>query len=450
MNARALDFTNASQRPREAGPTAVKTDAFALIRLGWLTVLLGLGGFLLWGFLAPLDQGVPMTGKVTVTGNKKAVQHQTGGTIRKILVNEGDLVKAGQPLVEMDGTTNRSNAETTRIQYFTARSTEARLIAERDGLDRIAFPPETLAADADPRIAATIDIQRQLFIARRGAQRSELSAIDENLAGLQAQNAGITSSREGKQRQLALLAEQVKGMRNLAKDGYAPRNRLLELERTLAQIEAAVLEDASNLTRGQRQISELKLRRLQRQQDFQTEVRQQLAEVQKETEALHSRLEGLDHEVTNAFVRAPAHGMVADVAVFTDGGVVPPGFRMMDIVPLNEPFSVEGQIPVHLVDSVHPDLPVELIFSAFNRNTTPRIPAVVTQVSPDRLVDEVTHMPYYRMRADITPEGRKEMAQLNVRAGMPVDLFVKTGERSLMNYLLRPLSDHFKSSLSEE
>lgn len=302
--------------PRSSEDNPVKTDATGPVRLGWQIVVLGLGSFLLWAFLAPLDQGVPMTGSVTVTGNKKAVQHQTGGTILKILVKEGDTVKAGQPLVEMDGTQSRSNAETTRIQYFTARSTEARLIAERDGLSSITFPPETLGADADPRVAGTIDIQRQLFNARTNSLRSELSAIDENMAGLQAQNSGLESSRSGKELQLKLLKEQVGGMRNLAKDGYAPRNRLLELERSLAQLEAAILEDTGNLTRGQRQISELKLRRLQRQQDFQKEVRTQLADVQKETEALRSRLEGLDHDVTNNLVRAPVDGAVADVAVF--------------------------------------------------------------------------------------------------------------------------------------
>jgi membrane fusion protein, protease secretion system len=439
-----------SVAPRLEPLPTVKTDVAAPVRLGWWIVLVGCALFLFWGFVAPLDQGVPMSGVITVAGNKKSVQHLSGGTIQKILVKEGDLVKAGQPLVEIDGTVSRSNAETTRIQYFTARSAEARLIAERDSLSDIRFPSIAADLQADPRIAGATDTQRQLFTARRGALRSELAAVDENLAGLQAQNAGLISARDGKQRQLSLLREQAQNMRNLARDGYAPRNRWLELERNLAQLEADILEDTGNLTRGQRQMAELKLRRVQRQQDFQKDVRDQLAKVQSESEALRSRLEGLDHEVINNLVKAPVDGVVADVAVFTDGGVVGPGFRMMDIVPLDEPFVVEGQIPIHLVDSVSPGLPVELIFSAFNRSTTPRIPATVTQVSPDRLVDDASKMPYYRMRAEISPEGRREMAKLPVRAGMPVELFVKTGERSLMNYLMRPLRDHVRSSMVEE
>jgi protease secretion system membrane fusion protein len=123
---------------------------------------------------------------------------------------------------------------------------------------------------------------------------------------------------------------------------------------------------------------------------------------------------------------------------------------MMDVLPLNEPLIVEGQIPVHLIDSVHPQLPVELIFSAFNQNTTPRVPGVVTQVSPDRLEDPKTGVPYYRLRAEITPEGRQIMGRLDVRPGMPVELFVKTGERTLLTYLLKPLRDNFRLSLTEE
>jgi protease secretion system membrane fusion protein len=172
--------------------------------------------------------------------------------------------------------------------------------------------------------------------------------------------------------------------------------------------------------------------------------------VQKEAEALRARLQGLDHEVANAVVRAPVDGVVADVSIFTVGGVVAPGLRMMDVLPLNEPLIVEGQVPVHLIDSVRQGLPVELIFSAFNQNTTPRVPGIVTQVSPDRLDDPKTGLPYSRLRAEITAEGRQILSRLDVRPGMPVELFVKTGERTLLSYLFKPLRDNFRLSLTEE
>lgn len=430
--------------------TMLKTGEARHTRMGWWIVLAGVGGFLLWALLAPLDKGVPMSGTVTVAGNKKAVQHQTGGTVQAILVKEGDTVKAGQPLVQMNPVQARSNAAVTRVQYYTARSTEARLLAERDGKPSVVFPADTEAARSDSRVASTMSVQQQLFSSRRFSLRAELSALDENIAGIEAHNAGLKEARTGKQDQFRFLKEQLDGMRELARGGYVPRNRLLELERTYAQLSSSLSEDFGNIARGQSQVSELKLRRLHRQQEFQKEVRTQLADVQKEAGALRNQLESLDYELANAVVRAPVDGTVAEVSIFTEGGVVSPGFRMMDIVPQNEPLIVEGQLPVHLIDSVHADLPVELIFSSFNQNTTPRIPGVVTQVSADRLVDEKSGEPYYRMLAEVTPAGRAAMKKLSVRPGMPVELFVKTGERTLANYLVRPITDNLKMALSEE
>ena len=265
-----------------------------------------------------------------------------------------------------------------------------------------------------------------------------------------AHTAGLTEARKGKQEQFRLLQAQLDGMRELAQGGFVPRNRLLELERTHVQLSSSMSEDWGNIARGLRQASELKLRRIHRQQEFQKEVRTQLADIQKEADALKSQLEGLDYELENSVVRSPVDGMVADLNIFTEGGVVAPGFRMMDVVPLSEPLIVEGQIPVHLIDSVHIGLPVELILSAFNKNTTPRIPGAVVQVSADRLVDQKTGTPYFRMFAEVTDAGRIEINKLPVRPGMPVELFVKTGERTLANYLMRPIRDNLKMSLTEE
>lgn len=435
--------------PATAAP-ALQTDARQPARLGWWLLVAGLGGFLLWAALAPLDQGVPMGGSLTVAGNKKAVQHQSGGTVEAILVQEGETVRAGQPLVEMNSVQTRANADITRTQYLTALGAEARLLAERDGRSAITFPADLLAAADHPQTSAAMLVQQQLFSSRQSGLRSELAAIDENMAGLALMQTGQKRSLESQQMQLTLLREQVAGLRELAREGFVPRNRLLEMERAQAQLTASTAEAQGQIGRNQRQIAELRLRQLQRQQDYQREVRTQLAEVQKEAEALRARLQGLDHEVANAVVRSPVDGVVADVSIFTVGGVVAPGLRMMDILPLNEALIVEGQVPVHLIDSVRPGLPVELIFSAFNQNTTPRVPGIVTQVSPDRLDDPKTGLPYYRLRAEITPEGHRMLQQLAVRPGMPVELFVKTGERTLMTYLFKPLRDNFRLSLTEE
>jgi membrane fusion protein, protease secretion system len=435
---------------REVPAFDVNTDARSHTRLGWWVILLGMGGFLVWATYAPLDKGVPLSATVTVSGNKKAVQHLIGGTVESILVKEGDTVKAGDVLVRMNAVQVKVNAELARGQYISARTTEARLMAERDDKKAIVFPPMLASLKDDPRIASHISLQQQLFSSRQNAIFNELAAVDENMAGLKQQNKGLEESREGKKQQLVLLKEQLNGTRDLANEGFVPRNRLLELERTYSQLNTAISEDSSSIERVLRQIAELKLRRMQRKQEYQKEVRTQLAEVQKEAEGLANRLTGLDYDLGNALVRSPADGVVAAMNVFTHGGVIAPGFRMMDIVPIDEPLIVDGQLPVHLVDKVHPNLKVELMFTAFNQNLTPHIPGIVTQVSADRLVDEKSGMPYYALRAKVAPEGMKLLANLQVRPGMPVDLFIKTGERTMMNYLLKPVFDHLKMSMTEE
>lgn len=436
--------------PKTPDSGFVNTDATVHTRLGWWIVLAGVGGFILWAMFAPLDKGVPVNGTVAVATNRKLIQHQTGGTIDDILVKEGDVVKAGQPLVKMNDVQAKSNAEVTRVQYFTARAAEARLIAERDGKKSIAFPPELKDAQKDERVANAITIQSQLFASRQSSLQSEIGAVDESIAGLKAQVASLQEVLASQKQQQQLLREQLDGVRDLAKEGYVARNRLLDLERTYAQVNGSVSENIGNISRTQRQIAELTLRRMQRQQDYQKEVRTQLSDVQKEAEAQENRLKGLDFELSNVLVRAPVDGTVVGLNVFTKGGVVPPGYRMMDLVPSDDPLIIEGQVPVNLIDKVHKDLPVELVFTAFNQNKTPHIPGMVTQVSADRLVDEKSGTPYYKLQAKVTDEGKKMLANLQVRPGMPVEVFVKTGERSLMSYLLKPVFDRAKSALSEE
>lgn len=429
----------------------VKTDETSHARLGWLIVLVGVGGFLLWASFAPLDKGVPLSGSVMVATNRKAVQHQTGGIVDEILVKEGDMVTAGQPLVRMNEIQVKAQAEVTRAQLITARAVEARLIAERDNQSEIDFPDSLLAAVMDdPRIAGVIALQRQLFVSRQAVLEHDLAALAENIAGLKVQLRGLESSRVSKNQQLALLKEQLDNLQALANEGFVPRNRVLELERTRAQLIGDISEDDGNIGRTQRQIAELNLRRAQRVEEHQREVRQQLTDIQREAEALQSRLIAQDFELANVLVKAPVGGIVVGINVFTHGGVIGPGFRMMDIVPSEDMLVIEGQLPVHLVDRVHAGLDVDLIFSAFNQNKTPHIAGEVTQVSADRLTDEHTGMPYYQLRARVKPESMQLLAKHQIRAGMPVEIFVKTGERSLMNYLLKPILDRLHTSLGED
>lgn len=428
----------------------LNTDIKKYIRLGWWVVIAGFGSFLVWASVAPLDKGVPLSGTVSVSTNRKAVQHQDGGTVEAILVKEGTVVEVGDVLVEMNHIQAKANADTNRVQYYIAKASEARLIAERDDLDTIKFP-EMLNDDTNhARVLSYLESQKEVFYSRRNALKSELSAIGENINGLMSQTKGLQASRDNKLQQLKLINEQLGGIRELEKEGYVAHNRLLELEQSAAQINATISEDIGNIARAKSQIAELKLDQLKRRQEYKKEVRELLSEAQKQVDALGSQLAGLDYDLEKVLVRAPASGTVVGLNVFTKGAVVAPGFKMMDIVPRDDFLVVEGKLPIHLIDKVSTGLEVDLMFTAFNRNLTPHILGNVTQVSADSLVDDVTGVPYYRLVSKVAPEGMEMLAALEIKPGMPVEMFVKTGERTMMNYLLKPILDRLKLSMSED
>ncbi|EYS85169.1 hemolysin D [Cupriavidus sp. SK-4] len=418
-------------------------------RIGWLVIAGGLGGFLLWAALAPLDKGVPVSGTIIVSGNRKAIQHPSGGIVDKILVRDGHKVDAGQVLVTMNNTQARSQADATRAQLVTTLAVEARLLAERDGLDAVDFGETEKAAATDPAVAEVIAVQRQLFTSRRLALQKELGTIAESIAGLQSQLNGLRDARQSKQQQLAALREQLQNMRELAGEGYVPRNRLLDTERLFAQVNGEISADLGTIGRTQSQLTELRIRTSLRRDQEQKEVRSLLSDAQRDVRMLQSRLQALDFDLANTQVRSPVSGTVVGLAIFTEGGVVAPGAKLMDVVPDGEPLEVEAQVPVNLIDKVYSGLPVELLFTAFNQSRTPRIPASVSVVSADRLTEE-QGTPYYKVRAQVTSEGMTRLAGHHVRAGMPVEVFIKTGERTMLSYLFKPVTDRARTALTEE
>ena len=419
-------------------------------RLGWLIIIGGIGGFLLWASLAPLDKGVPLTGTVAVASNKKAIQHEAGGTVDAILVKEGDSVKAGDVLIRMNGVQASAEAESAHVQYIVARITEARLSAEMNRQTGVKLPPEFVVAKSDPRVIESLALQNQISSSRQAAIHSELLAIDESIAGLISQAQGLESAVASKNQQKSSLNAELSGMRDLAKEGYLANNRVLESEQNLARIDADIAADMGNIARSKRQVAELNLQKTQRNQEYQKEVRTQLSDVQKQANTIESQLKGLNRHLNNVEIKAPVAGTVVGLNVFTKGAVVAPGFKLMDIVPQEDGLVIDGQLPVNLVDKVYAGLPVNMLFTAFNQNKTPHIPGLISNVSADRFVDEHTGQPYYKVTSKVAPEGLKMISQLKIRPGMPVELFIVTGERTMMNYLFKPIFDRLKLSMSEE
>lgn len=445
-----VDVTEVFGKDRQTASAAIDINHGRVSRFGWLVLALGFGGFILWAGFAPLDQGVPASGQVVVTGNRKTVQNLAIGMVEAIQIKDGDEVKTGDVLVRLNPATARSQYEAARSQWFVVKAAEARLLAEAANQPVIVFPDE-LQKSSDPRAISAINVQSQLFLARRSGIEAEISVLKNSLAGLQSYAKGLEQSKSAKETQLNLLLEEIKGLRDLANDGYLPRNRLSEQERLLAQLNGNIAEDLGNLGRTRQSIAETQQRIVARQQEYSRDVENALSDAQKEATSLDSRLQGLAFDLEHTEIRSPADGIVVNLAIHTVGGVLSPGSPLMDVVPKNEPLRIDVQVPTTMIDKVRVGSPVDITFPAFNQKTTPQIPGIFTLVAADSTIDRESKVPpFYRGQVSVTEEGMHKLKTHEIKAGMPAEVFIKTGERTLLNYLFKPLADRMRSALTEE
>lgn len=414
-------------------------------------MLAGFGGFILWAILAPLDAGVVANATVNVTDNRKTIQHLTGGSVGAILVREGDLVQRNQPLIELDATRAIAEQGMVSAQYIVVSTVKSRLQAERDGATQVEFDPELLSRFAgDPRLDASVALQQRLFATRRAALSGEAEILRENIHGAEEQLKGLRQVQHSRSAQIRLLNQELDGVRSLAAEGYVTRNRMLELERNAAELSASLAQNIADTGRTRNQIAELKLRILQLEQNYQQEVQSQLSDMQKEAAALADRLRALDYEVSNTVIRSPIDGVVLGLSASTIGGVIQAGSRIMDVVPANEPLQVDAMVPVQAIDKMQPGLPVDIAFPAFNHAQTPNIPGRVLTISADRLIDETNKQPYYLAEIEVTTDGMDKLGSNRIRPGMPATVTIKTGERNLMSYLMKPMLDRIDGAFKEQ
>ncbi|WP_437610130.1 HlyD family type I secretion periplasmic adaptor subunit [Erwinia sp. V71] len=419
------------------------------VRLGWLIVLAGVSAFIAWAALAPLDAGIPLEAKVVVRGNSKAVQPLASGKVQHILVADGDKVQAGQLLVELVPTLPANQLDALRFQYLSSLASENRLVAEREGLAQIRFDDRLLNSDSLQR-DEIIQTQQQLFASRRSAQQATLDGLAAALNGSRDQRDSLRRSLQARQQQRTTFERQLAGQRALADDGLLARNRLLETERQYLQLNGSIADDQGRLASLEGQLREAQLQLIQQRENYQKELRNTLADTRIRSAELLARLDNAQYELSNTRIVAPASGIVAGLRVFTEGGVVSTGDKLMDIVPGDQPLRVEGRLPVQSVDKVHPGQQVELEFMAFSRTSTPKLPGTVRTISADRLED-AEGQPYYHVEIIVDGlQGREVLPGLQLQPGMPVTAFVKTGERTLMNYLVKPLRDRTRLALTED
>ncbi|MEI7212067.1 HlyD family type I secretion periplasmic adaptor subunit [Pectobacterium versatile] len=441
---------SASEISEESMNQTARRDEKRAVRLGWLLVLAGFGSFLLWALFAPLDKGVMVNGSVVISGNRKVVQHNQGGIVDKIQVKDGDRVEAGQVLLTLNEVDARSASEGLDGQYLQLVAREGRLLAEQQRLSDMVMTPrlQPLADKSEMRVITAL--QRDLLHSRQQSLKLEAEGMRSSIAGMEASLSAQRQVMTSKQKQRETLEQQLQGLRSLAAENYVPRNKMLENERLLAQLNGDIAQLAGDINRTRRDIEQQTLLIAQRQQEYDKEVNSELADVRALLSDVGSKKEKADFNLANIQMRAPVSGTVVGLKVFTEGGVIAPGQTLLEIVPDDQPLFVDARLPVELVDKVWPGLPVELQFVAFNQSTTPRVAGTVELLSADRLLDERDGSPYYSLRVQVDEAGKRALEGLEVKPGMPVQGFVRTGERSFVNYLFKPLMDRLHLALTEE
>lgn len=419
-------------------------------RVGLWALAIGFGGFLLWASLAPLGEGIPSQGHVAIDTKRKTVQHLTGGIIKEVLVGEGDTVKEGQLLMKLDDAAAKANFEAVRQRYLGYRAVQARLLAEQMGQSNIKYHEDLISAAGDPLIKQQMLNQELLLQSRKSALLADLQGIEESIQGQRALSESYAAMMGNRKNQLALLNEELANTRGLVKEGYVPRNRQLELERQVSETSSSMAELQGNNVRSLRSVGELRQRAISRQQEYRKEVETQLGEVTREVLSDAEKFSALQDELARTQVLSPASGQVVALAVQTVGGVVSPGQKLMDIVPANESLLLETRVLPHLIDSVHAGMPVDVRFSSFARSPQLVVEGKVLSISGDLLSDPQSGATYYLARVALTPEGVKKLGKHQMQPGMPVEVVLKTGERSMLTYLLHPLTKRIASSMKEE
>jgi epimerase transport system membrane fusion protein len=417
-------------------------------RVGMTIVLVTFGLFGTWAAFAPLGNAVYGSGVVTVQSYRKTVQHLEGGIVKELRARDGDTVHKGDPLIILDDGQLNSEYESTRNQLITARAKEARLRAERDDLP--AIPALKIDGVESERAREAIDGEAQVFRSRHDARLGEISVQKERIGQLKQQIIGLNDMIATKVSLEKSYTGEITELKDLLRQGFVDKQRLLEQERKLDMLRSEVADHQSTITKTRLQINETEMQIVQTNQKFSSDVAKDLSDVQAQVFDLQEKASALKDRLSRIVIRAPEDGMVLDMKVHTIGGVVSAGTPLLDIVPESSDLVVEAHVSTNDIDRITLGKLTDIRFSAFNAATTPVIQGEVTRISADRLTDEKTNEGYYLVRVKVTDEGLKRLGDRKLQPGMPAEVLINAGERTMLQYLLKPARNMFAKSMIEE
>jgi len=406
----------------------------------------GLGG---WAMTTELSGAVIASGALVVDTNLKKVQHPTGGVVGELRVRNGDRVKAGDVVIRLDDTTTRANLAIVIKGLDELAARQARLEAERDDDENIDFAVELLARKSNPDVARIVGSEQILFDLRRKARLGQKAQLREKVAQVQDEILGLSGQADAKKREIELIQRELEGVRDLWSKKLVPISRLTALEREATRLDGERQQYISAVAQAKGKISETKLQIIQIDQDLRSEVAKELREIQAKSAELVERKVAAQDQLMRVDVRAPQDGIVHQLAVHTIGGVVTASEPLMLIVPEADELTVEVKLPPQNIDQLSGGQRAILRFSAFNQRTTPEINGVVTTISADITQDQKTSASYYLVRISMSAAEIARLNDLKLVAGMPVEVFIQTGDRTVMSYLVKPLHDQIVKAFRE-
>ncbi len=408
---------------------------------------IGLGG---WASTAEISGAVIAQGSIVVDSNVKKVQHPTGGVVGEVRVHDGDRVKAGDILIRLDETVTRANLAivTKGLTEFYAR--RARLAAERDGADTVAVPKELADNIDDPDVKDALASERKLFELRRTARLGQKDQLQQRIKELQEQITGLTAQQDAKSKEMALIEQELQGVRDLWAKNLIQLTRLTSLEREEARLQGERGQLVAAAAEAKGKIVETELQILQVDQDFTSDVAKQLRETDSKIGEYVERKVTAEDQLKRTDIRAPQDGIVFQSTANTVGGVITAGEPIMLIVPETDTLLAEVKVNPRDIDQVQFGQPVLLRFSAFSVRTTPEINGAVVRIAADTTTDQRTGQSYYLVRISMTANEIKRLGDVKLTPGMPVEAFIQTGERTLMSYLVKPMRDQLMRSFREK
>lgn len=425
--------------------------------IGYFVIFLAFGVLGGWSAFARLDSAVVAPGTVTLESSKKVIQHFEGGIIAKILVHEGEHVDQGQILFLLDNTAPQANANAVRNQLDALLAQEARLVAERNGADKVTYPPELMndasqqVNDAPQQVVKdAINDQDKQFAERRASLAGQVAILESRIKQSMTQIKGITDEKASTEQQLGFIKSELADLHDLLAENLVQKTRVLALEREGARLEGVIGRAVADIAKAQNDIGEAHLQIEQLHKKFSEDVNDQILQVRQKIADLREKTTVSQDVLQRIQIRAPRAGTIQNLHVATVGGVIRPGEPLAELIPDEDHLVINAEVSPTDADAIEAGMEAEVRFSAFHGSVLPLILGHVESVSHDRIVDEQAKQSYFLARVVVEQNEIPTIVKDHIKAGMPVEVMVPTGERTVLNYLVRPLRNRASTAFREK